>query len=114
VIRLWPDTEVTLGLVLGEGIETCLSAARAGHGPVWSVISAANLAVFPVMAGLEGLTILVDHDRPNPHTGQRAGDEAAHELIARYVAAGFDPERDIVVIRPSDEGQDVADLVAPA
>ena len=78
------------------------------------MISAANLAVFPVMAGLEGLTILVDHDRPNPHTGQRAGDEAAHELIARYVAAGFDPERDIVVIRPSDEGQDVADLVAPA
>jgi putative DNA primase/helicase len=29
VIRLWPDEEVTLGLTIGEGIETCLAAARA-------------------------------------------------------------------------------------
>jgi putative DNA primase/helicase len=87
VIRLWPDTEVTMGLVLGEGIETCLAGARAGLMPCWSTISAGNLAAFPVLPGLEGLTVLVDHDKPNPKTGQRAGAVAALAVIERYVAA---------------------------
>jgi putative DNA primase/helicase len=110
VVRLWPDEDVTLGLVLGEGLETCLAAARAGLTPVWSVLSAGNLAAFPVLPGLEGLTVLVDHDKPNPKTGKRAGHDAARELIARYAAAGFDPDRDIRVILPPTEGQDVNDL----
>jgi putative DNA primase/helicase len=110
VVRLWPDEDVNLGLVLGEGIETCLAAARSGLAPVWSVLSAGNLAAFPVLPGLAGLTVLVDHDRPNPKTGKRAGFEAAREVIERYVAAGFDPARDIRVIFPPTEGEDVADL----
>jgi hypothetical protein len=59
VIRLWPDAEVTMGLVIGEGIETCLAAASAGLAPCWSVISAGNLATFPVLPGLDGITVLV-------------------------------------------------------
>ena len=114
VIRLWPDAEVTLGLVLGEGIETCLAAARAGLMPCWATISAGNLAAFPVLPGIEGLTILVDHDKPNPKTGRRAGDEAAYKLAERYVAAGFDPARDIVLVRSPVEGEDVADLESQA
>jgi putative DNA primase/helicase len=110
VVRLWPDAEITMGLVVGEGIETCLAAARAGLTPCWSTISAANLAAFPVLPGLDGLTVLVDHDRPNPKTGRRAGIEAARELVQRYVAAGFDPRRDVVILLPSGEGLDVADL----
>ena len=75
VARLWPDEEVTLGIVVGEGLETRLAAARAGSIPVWSTLTAGNLAAFPVLRGLDGLTILVDHDRPNPKTGRRAGIE---------------------------------------
>jgi putative DNA primase/helicase len=111
VIRLWPHAEVTSGLVLGEGIETCLAAASAGLIPVWSTISAGNLKRFPILSGLEGLTILVDYDRPNPKTGERAGIEAALQLIERYAAAGFDRVRDIKLIVPQVEGEDVADLV---
>jgi putative DNA primase/helicase len=114
VIRLWPDAEVATGLVIGEGIETCLAAARAGLTPCWSAISAGNLASFPVLPGLDGITVLVDHDKPNPKTGRRAGHEAALALVKRYVAAGFDPNRDIVVLLPSGEGLDVADLVGNA
>jgi putative DNA primase/helicase len=114
VVRIWPDTEVTMGLVVGEGIETCLAAARAGLTPCWSTLSAGNLAAFPVLPFLDGLTVLVDHDKPNPKTGKRAGIEAARELVARYVAAGFDPERDVVILLPSGEGLDVADLVGGA
>jgi putative DNA primase/helicase len=112
VVRLWPDAAVTLGLVLGEGLETCLAAARAGLMPCWSTISAGNLAAFPVLPGLDGLTILVDHDKPNPKTGKRAGIEAAGEVVTRYVAAGFDPKRDLRIVLPPTEGEDVADLVA--
>lgn len=114
MIRLWPDDGVTLGLVIGEGIETCLAAARAGRVPCWACISAGNLAAFPVLPGLEGLTVLVDHDKPNPKTGLRAGHEAALSVLRRYIAAGFDRERDICVIFPPIEGQDAADLAVEA
>jgi putative DNA primase/helicase len=112
VIRLWPDEEVTLGLTIGEGIETCLAAAREGLTPVWATISAGNLAEFPVLPGIEGLTVLVDHDKPNPKTGRRAGIEAARAVIQHYAAAGFDPRGDIKVIFPPSDGQDAADLEA--
>jgi putative DNA primase/helicase len=114
VVRLWPDEEVTCGLVIGEGVETCLCAARAGLVPVWATVSAGNLAPFPVLPGLEGLTVLVDHDLPNRKTGKRAGIEAARAVVERYAAAGLDPERDIRVILPPSEGEDAADLEAAA
>jgi putative DNA primase/helicase len=97
--------------VLGEGVETALAAALEGLTPVWATMSAGNLAAYPVLAGLEGLTVLVDHDKPNPTTGKRAGRAAALELIRRYNEAGFDPKRDIKVIYPPTEGEDVNDLV---
>jgi putative DNA primase/helicase len=111
VIRLWPDQEVTLGLVVGEGVETCLAAALESLTPVWATISAGNLAAFPVLPGIEALTILADHDKPNQKTGKRAGRAAALELTRRYTEAGFDPKRDIKVIYPPTEGEDVNDLV---
>lgn len=103
VVRLWLDAEVNLDLVIGEGIETCLAGAAAGLTPVWACLYAGNLRKFPVLPGLEGLTILVDNDR--------AGIDASNALIDRYVAAGFDPERDIEVIFPKAQGSDAADLV---
>jgi hypothetical protein len=114
VIRLWPDAEVTLGLVLGEGIESCLAAARAGLVPVWAAISAGNLKAFPVLPGLDGLALLIDHDKPNPRTGIRAGHDAALAVIEHYAAAGFDPERDLRIVLPPTEGEDAADLEVPA
>jgi putative DNA primase/helicase len=111
VIRLWPDTEVTIGLAIGEGIETCLAAANEGLTPLWATISASNLAAFPILPGSERITILCDHDKPNPKTGKRAGHEAAFAVIERYTAAGLDPDRYITVILPPLEGQDVNDLV---
>jgi putative DNA primase/helicase len=114
VIRVWPDAEVTMGLVIGEGIETSLAAARAGFMPCWSAMTAGNLKAFPVLPGLDGLTVLVDHDRPNPKTGIRAGHDAALAVLGRYGAAGFDPKRDLRIILPPTEGEDAADLEGAA
>jgi putative DNA primase/helicase len=113
IIRLWTDDEVTMGLVLGEGIESCLAGARAGLTPVWSTISAGNLAEFPVLPGIDGITVLVDHDKPD-RRGKRAGIVAARTLINRYIAAGFDRKRDIKVVFPSRESLDAADLIGEA
>jgi hypothetical protein len=111
VIRLWPDEDIVLGLVIGEGIETCLAAAAEGAVPIWATMSAGNLATFPVLPGIEGITVLVDHDKPNPRTGKRAGHEAALALTERYSEAGFDPKRDIKLIIPLTEGEDINDLI---
>lgn len=61
VTRLWPDDAVSFGLAVGEGVETMLSAAR-GFEPVWSLIDSGNLAGMLVLAGIEALTVVVDHD----------------------------------------------------
>ncbi|CAJ0873909.1 hypothetical protein R77569_02569 [Ralstonia mannitolilytica] len=61
VIRLWPAEAVTAGLGIAEGIETALSLAWA-YAPVWACIDAGNLAAFPVLPGIEALTIGADND----------------------------------------------------
>ena len=109
VIRLWPDSEVTMGLAIGEGIETCLAAARA-FTPIWSLIDACNLAAFPPLDGIDALTIFADHDKPNPKTGHRAGHDAAVTCARRWREAG----RGVCIVLPRREGADVADLAAGA
>ena len=48
-IEISPDFEVHSGLMIGEGIETVLSASKLfQYKPVWSVIDAGNLQRFPV------------------------------------------------------------------
>ncbi len=110
VIRLWPDDEVTTGLVIGEGIETVLCAATrvtvcsTALCPAWATATAGNLAKFPVLAGIEALTILVDNDESG--TGERA----ALECSERWTAAG----REVVRLTPNVVGQDFGDIAGAA
>ena len=53
-IKLDPDENVTLGLCIGEGIETCLAAWLAGFRPVWALGSAGAIDAFPVLGGNRG------------------------------------------------------------
>lgn len=98
VIRLWPDEAVTYGLALAEGVESALAAAHL-HTPVWAAIDASNLAQFPVLAGVDALTIFADHDE----TGLRA----ARACARRWADAG----REANLVIPTQSGADVADLV---
>ena len=82
VIRLTPDDEVLSGLHLAEGLETALDAMARGFRPMWSAGSTSIMAKFPLLAGIECLTIFADHDENG--AGQRAASEAA----ARWLAAG--------------------------
>ena len=97
VIRLWPNEAVTHGLALAEGIESALAAARL-HTPIWATVDAGNLSQFPVLAGIEALTIFADHDD--------AGLKAAKECARRWHAAG----REVHIRAPRAPGADAADL----
>lgn len=57
-IKLDADEHVTLGLHIGEGVESCLAARLAGFRPVWAVGSANAISTFPVLTGIETITIL--------------------------------------------------------
>ena len=98
-VQLWPGECVAAGLAVAEGIETALAAAHA-FSPVWAAIDAGNLAAFPVLPGIEVLTILADRDE----TGLRAA-----ALCARRWA---DAGQEARIATPDTDGEDSADLVA--
>ncbi len=111
-VKLWLDEEVTAGLVLGEGVETTLAAAtRIEHRgtllrPAWAALFADNMAKFPVLPGIDALTLLVDHDEPDQH-GRRAGQDAAAECARRWSEAG----REVIRLTPTKLGYDFNDVV---
>jgi hypothetical protein len=74
-VKLCPDDEVTLGLGLVEGIETGLAIIGLGWRPVWAAGSAGAIARFPILSGIEELTIFADRDENG--VGQRAAQQCA-------------------------------------
>jgi hypothetical protein len=87
-VMLSPFDDVTMGLVICEGVETGISLLMADLAPVWCCGGAGNLAAFPVLNGIEALTIAADADEP--------GQKAAEAVAIRWQEAG----REAVVIAP--------------
>jgi len=105
VIRLVPDDEVTIGLGLAEGIETALSVMQeAGWSPVWACGSAGAISTFPVLPGIECLTIFADAD------ANGAGIKAARACAARWTEGG----REVIVRYPRAGGMDWNDVARGA
>jgi putative DNA primase/helicase len=98
-IKLTTDDDVTYGLTIGEGLETVLGGMLLDHRPAWSVLDAAGIAGFPVLSGIQTLTILVDHDD--------SGLNAAHECGDRWIDAG----REVLGVFSPRETEDVNDLI---
>ena len=87
---------MTTGLAIAEGIETALSAP---FRPVWGCLDAGTLSRFPVLPGIECLTVFADHDE--------AGIKAALAVGRRWKQAG----REVSLLRPPVPGQDFNDLL---
>jgi putative DNA primase/helicase len=79
VVRIAPDEDVTHGLGLAEGIEDALAIALE-WGPAWAATSAGAIERFPVLSGIECITIFADDDT--------AGAKVAHACAERWIAAG--------------------------
>ena len=100
-IKMSADAEVAQGLVIGEGIETTLSAMILGLTPAWALGDAGGVGGFAVLAGIDGLTILVDHD------ANGAGQRQTLRCLDRWIAAG----REVLTLQPHQVGQDINDLL---
>lgn len=87
-VKLDPDDAVTAGLVIGEGVETCLAARQIGLRPVWAAVGAAGVAHFPVVHGVRALTILAENDV--------ASARAIEQCAARWSLDG----REVIALEP--------------
>jgi hypothetical protein len=106
-IKLDPDEDVTKGLFVGEGLETCLAASQQyGFRPMWSLGSAGGIKEFEPLPGIESLTVLVDHDPPDKR-GRCAGQAAATECWNRWTDAG----REVRAFSTDELGTDIADII---
>jgi putative DNA primase/helicase len=88
VVKLTPDENVLVGLGLSEGIEDGLAVLNSGWSPVWVALSAVSMTSFPVLDGVESLTLFADNDA--------AGRKAADVCRTRWHKAG----REAVILVP--------------
>jgi putative DNA primase/helicase len=100
-IKLDPDEEVTHGLHIGEGLETGMAARKLGLRPCWALGSAGAVAAFPVLGGVECLTLLAENDD--------ASARAVEMCAAHWHAAG----REVFINRPIG-GKDLNDAIRGA
>lgn len=99
-IKLDADAEVTHGLTIGEGIETCLAARQLGSRPVWALGSVGAIGTFPVLGGIECLTICAERDENG------ASERATQDVGNRWIDAG----REVRICRPLI-GNDINDAL---
>jgi hypothetical protein len=103
-VKLTADEDVTIGLGIGEGIESTLSLLHLPEGewvgsPVWSLLNEGGLRAFPLLAGIETLVIAVDNDPP--------GVRAAREVTQRWMAAN----REVLLFEATEAGADLNNVV---
>ncbi len=104
-VKLSDNTDIAAGLTIGEGVETTLAAMAFGLRPAWALGSAGEILAFPVLAGIDVLTVLVDNDERDAR-GRTAGPDAARACAHRWSAAG----REGRLITPKMAGADIADV----
>jgi putative DNA primase/helicase len=100
-IKIDPDDVVHEGLAIAEGIESTI-AARFIYRPAWSLIDANGINGFPVLPGIEHLSIFADND------ANKTGEIAAYECQERWQRAGAE----VVIQMPPNVGEDIADIIS--
>jgi hypothetical protein len=100
-VKLDADEEVTHGLHVAEGVETAMAARQLGLRPTWALGSAGAVAAFPVLSGIESLTLLAEHDDTSA--------KAVEACAARWHEAG----REVIINEPID-GKDLNDVLRRA
>lgn len=100
-IKLTADSEVTMGLALAEGVESALAGMTLGLVPMWATGSVGGIAAFPILSGIEALTICAE-------TGA-ASETAVEQVGTRWADAG----REVRICRPR-HGSDLNDAIKEA
>jgi putative DNA primase/helicase len=85
-------------VMVGEGIETCLSVMQATGRPVWAALSTSSLGSLDLPQHIHEVTVLAD--------GEGAGEKAAKHAASRWVQEG----RRVRIARPP-KGLDFNDVL---
>jgi hypothetical protein len=93
-IKIDRDENVTYGLTVGEGLETCLAGRELGFRPCWALGSAGAIGAFPPLAGIDALTLLAETDDKGANA--RAVDACARSWL--------DSGREVLFATPSFKG----------
>lgn len=102
VCKLVPNDAVTMGIGVIEGVEKGLAVLAAGWSPIWATCGTGGMASFPVLNGIEGISIFADNDAP--------GLKAAEACAARWSAAGLHGR----IISPKAADADWSDALGAA
>jgi len=94
-VRLGPAGD---GMMVGEGIETCLAAMQASGRPAWSALSTSGLRALGLPREIRDVIVLADGDDP--------GEAAAQDCAWRWKREG----RSVRIARPP-HGMDFNDLL---
>lgn len=86
-------------LVVGEGIESTLSAMQIFEQPGWAALSAGNLEYVMLPEQVRSIVIVADRDQP--------GLAAAHRAKNRWRAEG----RAVQILAPREQGHDANDVL---
>jgi putative DNA primase/helicase len=81
-VKLSDNADLSMGLVIGEGLETTLAGMVFGFAPAWALGSAGEIAKFPVLSGIEALTVLAETEDAG------ANKRAFQACFGRWKAAG--------------------------
>jgi hypothetical protein len=93
-IKIDQDHDVEHGLSICEGFETGMAGRALGFRPVWALGSAGAIGEFPILSGVDTLTVLGETD----DSGANA--RAIHACGTRWTAAG----REVVIATPRVAG----------
>lgn len=85
-------------LMVGEGIETCLSALAATCLPAWAGMSASGMAALELPSRIKGVIVLAD--------GDERGESVANQCARRWTRQG----KKVRIARPP-KGKDFNDLL---
>jgi phage/plasmid primase-like uncharacterized protein len=99
-IKLDADEEVLAGLHIAEGVETAMAARQLGLRPCWALGSAGSISSFPVLSGIDCLTILEENDQ----TGTSA------RVVRQCAAHWYEAGREVIVNEPIG-GKDLNDAL---
>lgn len=97
-VRLAPAADM---LLVGEGIESVLSAMILGRRSGWAALSTSGLKVLILPPMVRDIIIAADHDKNG------AGERAARAAALRWVREG----RRVRIALPSERGTDFNDLL---
>ena len=88
-------------LLVGEGIETSMSAMQAMAMPAWAALSTSGLKVLMLPVIVRTVVILADNDKNG------AGKRAAHAAAERWLAEG----RHVRIAMPPEPGRELNDVL---